>query len=107
MSASKYPAPSGRFFAAPGVVPILAAGVMRIRGDRIYDEHGHQLGRIRGETRIVDLYGYVSVDTNRYSAPERLVGQAVRYPSSGLKAYSSFFSSRVSMESIACQACLS
>jgi hypothetical protein len=27
--------------------------------------------------RIVDLYGYVSVDTNRYSLPERLVGQAV------------------------------
>jgi hypothetical protein len=27
--------------------------------------------------RIVDLYGYVSVDTNRYSTPERLVGQAV------------------------------
>jgi hypothetical protein len=27
--------------------------------------------------RVVDLYGYVSVDTNRYSAPERLVGQAV------------------------------
>jgi transposase len=27
--------------------------------------------------RIVDLYGYVSVDTNRYSVPERLVGQTV------------------------------
>jgi hypothetical protein len=27
--------------------------------------------------RIVDLYGYVSVDTNRYSVPERLVGKAV------------------------------
>jgi hypothetical protein len=27
--------------------------------------------------RVVDLYGYVSVDTNRYSMPERLVGQAV------------------------------
>jgi Mu transposase-like protein len=27
--------------------------------------------------RVVDLYGYVSVDTNRYSVPERLVGQAV------------------------------
>jgi transposase len=27
--------------------------------------------------RVVDLYGYVSVDTNRYSTPERLVGQAV------------------------------
>lgn len=27
--------------------------------------------------RVVDLYGYVSVDTNRYSAPERLVRQAV------------------------------
>lgn len=33
--------------------------------------------------RVVDLYGYVSVDTNRYSAPERFVGQAVtvyKYP---------------------------
>jgi len=33
--------------------------------------------------RIVDLYGYVSVDTNRYSVPERLVGQALsvhKYP---------------------------
>jgi len=33
--------------------------------------------------RVVDLYGYVSVDTNRYSAPERLVGQPVtvyKYP---------------------------
>ena len=33
--------------------------------------------------RIVDLYGYVSVDTNRYSVPERWVGQAVtvyKYP---------------------------
>ena len=27
--------------------------------------------------RVVDLYGYVSVDTNRYSVPERLVGQGV------------------------------
>jgi transposase len=27
--------------------------------------------------RVVDLYGYVSVDTNRYSVPERLVGQAI------------------------------
>jgi hypothetical protein len=27
--------------------------------------------------RIVDLYGYVSVDTNRYSVPERLVGRPV------------------------------
>jgi len=27
--------------------------------------------------RVVDLYGYVSVDTNRYSVPERLVGRAV------------------------------
>jgi transposase len=27
--------------------------------------------------RVVDLYGYVSVDTNRYSAPERLVGRSV------------------------------
>ena len=27
--------------------------------------------------RVVDLYGYVSVDTNRYSLPERLVGQTV------------------------------
>src|SRR5262249_53248611 len=27
--------------------------------------------------RVVDLYGYVSVDTNRYSVPERLVGQAL------------------------------
>jgi len=27
--------------------------------------------------RIVDLYGYVSVDTNRYSVPERLVGKTV------------------------------
>jgi transposase len=27
--------------------------------------------------RVVDLYGYVSVDTNRYSVPERFVGQAV------------------------------
>jgi transposase len=27
--------------------------------------------------RVVDLYGYVSVDTNRYSVPERLVSQAV------------------------------
>jgi len=33
--------------------------------------------------RVVDLNGYVSVDTNRYSVPERLVGQAVtvyKYP---------------------------
>jgi hypothetical protein len=33
--------------------------------------------------RVVDLYGYVSVDTNRYSVPERLVGQTVtvyKYP---------------------------
>jgi len=27
--------------------------------------------------RVVDLYGFVSVDTNRYSAPERLVGKTV------------------------------
>lgn len=27
--------------------------------------------------RVVDLHGYVSVDTNRYSVPERFVGQAV------------------------------
>jgi transposase len=27
--------------------------------------------------RVVDLYGYVSVDTNRYSTPERLVGRSV------------------------------
>lgn len=27
--------------------------------------------------RVVDIYGYVSVDTNRYSVPERFVGQAV------------------------------
>jgi transposase len=27
--------------------------------------------------RVVDLYGYVSIDTNRYSVPERLVGRAV------------------------------
>jgi hypothetical protein len=27
--------------------------------------------------RVVDLYGYVSVDTNRYSLPERLVGRSV------------------------------
>ena len=27
--------------------------------------------------RVVDLYGFVSVDTNRYSAPERLVGKQV------------------------------
>ena len=26
--------------------------------------------------RVVDLYGYVSVDTNRYSVPECLVGRA-------------------------------
>ena len=27
--------------------------------------------------RDVDLYGYVSLDTNRYSVPERLVGRSV------------------------------
>jgi hypothetical protein len=27
--------------------------------------------------RVVDLYGYVSVDTNRYSVPERFVGKSV------------------------------
>jgi hypothetical protein len=27
--------------------------------------------------RVIDLYGYVSVDTNRYSVPERFVGQSV------------------------------
>jgi hypothetical protein len=27
--------------------------------------------------RVVDLHGYVSVETNRYSVPERFVGQAV------------------------------
>jgi len=27
--------------------------------------------------RVVDLYGFVSVDTNRYSVPERLVGKTV------------------------------
>lgn len=33
--------------------------------------------------RVVDLYGYVSMDSNRYSVPERLVGQSVtlyKYP---------------------------
>jgi transposase len=33
--------------------------------------------------RVVDIYGYVSVDTNRYSVPERFVGQPVtiyKYP---------------------------
>jgi len=33
--------------------------------------------------RVVDLYGYVSLDSNRYSVPERLVGQSVtlyKYP---------------------------
>ena len=28
--------------------------------------------------RVVDLHGYVSVDTNRYSVPERFVGQVGR-----------------------------
>jgi transposase len=35
------------------------------------------------QERVVDLHGYVSVDTNRYSVPERLVGQSVtvyKYP---------------------------
>jgi transposase len=35
--------------------------------------------------RVVDLYGFVSVDTNRYSLPERLVGKTVtvyKYPAS-------------------------
>jgi transposase len=27
--------------------------------------------------RVVDLYGYVSIDSNRYSVPERFVGQSV------------------------------
>ena len=27
--------------------------------------------------RVVDLHGYVSVDTNRYSVPERYVGKSV------------------------------
>jgi len=27
--------------------------------------------------RVVDLHGYVSVDANRYSVPERFVGQSV------------------------------
>ncbi len=27
--------------------------------------------------RVVDIYGYVSVDTNRYSVPERFVGKTV------------------------------
>lgn len=27
--------------------------------------------------RVVDLYGFISVDTNRYSVPERLVGRSV------------------------------
>jgi hypothetical protein len=27
--------------------------------------------------RVVDLHGYVSIDTNRYSVPERFVGQSV------------------------------
>jgi transposase len=33
--------------------------------------------------RVVDLYGYVSIDSNRYSVPERFVGQSVtvyKYP---------------------------
>jgi hypothetical protein len=33
--------------------------------------------------RVVDLHGFVSVDTNRYSVPERLIGQTVtvyKYP---------------------------
>src|SRR5574341_549653 len=33
--------------------------------------------------RVVDLYGFVSVDTNRYSVPERFIGQALsvyKYP---------------------------
>ena len=33
--------------------------------------------------RVVDLYGYVSLDSNRYSVPERLVGESVtlyKYP---------------------------
>jgi transposase len=33
--------------------------------------------------RVVDLHGYISIDTNRYSAPERLVGQTLtvyKYP---------------------------
>jgi len=33
--------------------------------------------------RVVDLHGYVSIDTNRYSVPERFVGQSVtvyKYP---------------------------
>jgi hypothetical protein len=33
--------------------------------------------------RVVDLYGYVSVETNRYSVPEKFVGQALtvyKYP---------------------------
>jgi hypothetical protein len=33
--------------------------------------------------RMVDLYGYVSIDSNRYSVPERFVGQSVtvyKYP---------------------------
>jgi hypothetical protein len=27
--------------------------------------------------RVVDMHGFVSVDTNRYSVPKRFVGQAV------------------------------
>jgi len=33
--------------------------------------------------RVVDLYGYVSVDTNRYSAPEKFIGKTLsvyKYP---------------------------
>jgi hypothetical protein len=37
----------------------------------------------RSFERVVDLYGYVRVDTNRYSVRERFVGRSVtvyKYP---------------------------
>jgi len=37
----------------------------------------HQPPIYKSEPRIVDTYGYVHLDTNRYSVPERLVGKRV------------------------------
>jgi hypothetical protein len=44
--------------------------------------------------RSVDLHGYVSVDTNRYSVPERYVGKSVSVTKTPVSAPDEFWFSR-------------
>lgn len=62
--------------------PKLALGMSPEAAYRIEKPHLRPLTQVLPPVydlldRVVDVYGYVSVDTNRYSVPERFVGKAV------------------------------